>query len=76
MNVKTRRKDEGYLIEVKTSQKAAVVIRSDSGERIYLPGDGGSDSTYYNEDPDYMKRQKDSWKIMHHEKPEKIQVIS
>lgn len=76
MDFKTRKKGDSYIIEVETSEKVAVVVRSDSGERIYLPGEGGSDSTYYNEDPDYMNQKSGRWTVRHHEEPQEVQVVS
>lgn len=67
--------DEGYLIRVETSEEIAVVVRSSSGERIYLPGEGGSDSTYYTEDPDYVTEEECSRRLVHPEEPEEVQVI-
>lgn len=67
---------DGYIIEVKTDQKVALVVRSDSGERIYLPGNQGSDSTYYNEDPQFLENDSCGWKVRHPEEPETVNLIS
>lgn len=76
MEVKTTQQGENYFIKVETDEKVAVVVRSESGERIYLPGQGGDDSTYYTEETEYLEKKKDFYSLRHHEEPEEIQIIT
>lgn len=69
-------KENGYLIEVETAQEIAIVIQSSEGERIYLPGDGGSDSTYYNEDPTFLNQDENEYAVLHGEKPQSVDIIN
>jgi len=64
-----------YLIQVTTDEKVALVVYSDSGERIYLPGDSG-DLTYYEGGAEYLDKDNRVWSVKHHEKPDNIEVIS
>lgn len=76
METKITEKESSYLIQVNTSQEIALAVYSDQGERIYLPGQGGSDSTYYNEDPTFLKETDQGYAVLHTEKPEKVEVIN
>ncbi len=64
------------MIEVETEQKVALVVKSDSGERIYLPGEKESYSTYYNDDPTFLQKGNSSWAVKHPEEPDEVLVIS
>ncbi|MFB6159141.1 MAG: hypothetical protein ABEJ95_05820 [Candidatus Nanohalobium sp.] len=75
MDFKIREEEEGYMIEVEASAKVAVAVRSSSGERIYLSGEGGSDSTYYSEEPDYLEPDSGKRTVRHPEKPEEVHLI-
>jgi hypothetical protein len=76
MEAKTRNQGESYVIEVETEQKVALVVKSSSGERIYLPGEKGSDSTYYNDDTTFLQKGTGGWAVKHPEEPEEVLVIS
>lgn len=76
METKISEKENGHLIQIQTSREVAVAVQSDSGERIYLPGQGGSDSTYYHEDPTFLTRTEEGYAVMHTEKPEQVEIIS
>lgn len=76
METKITEKENGYLIEVKTDKEIALAVHSDEGERIYIPGEGGSDSTYYNEDPTFLAETEEGYAVIHHSKPLEIDLIS
>ncbi|MFB6144008.1 MAG: hypothetical protein ABEJ98_01730 [Candidatus Nanohaloarchaea archaeon] len=48
MEFETREERGGTVIE--TEEDAAVVVNGSEGERIFLPGVSGSDSSYYVEE--------------------------
>jgi len=76
VEVQISEKENGYLVQIETEKKIALAIQSDQGERIYLPGQGGSDSTYYNEDPNYLTETENGYAVIHSEKPQNLEVIS
>lgn len=69
-------KENGYLIEVQTSKEIALAVQSNNGERIYLPGEGGNDSTYYNEDPTFLTQKENGYTVLHNEMPQNVEIIS
>lgn len=75
MEVKISERENGYLISVETEEKVALAVRSDQGERIYLPGEGGSDSTYYNEDPNYLTETESGCVVLHSERPQDVEIL-
>lgn len=76
METRTRRQEDGYIIEVEADKKVALAIQSESGERIYLPGEHGSDTTYYNEDPTFLQKNSGVWTVKHPEEPKRIELIN
>lgn len=76
MEAKITEKDNGHLIRVQTSQEIAIAVQSSDGERIYLPGQGGSDSTYYNEDPTFLTKTENGYAVMHNERPDSVEIIN
>jgi len=76
MKIETSENKKGTLITVETGQKIALAVYSNGEERIYLPGRGGQDSTYYTEDPDYLTSTDSGYRVSHPEEPEEIRVIS
>jgi|APHM01.1.fsa_nt_gi hypothetical protein len=75
MDVEIIENEGEYLIQVSTDEKVALVVYSDSGERIYLPGES-DDLTYYEGSPEYLDKKSGVWSVEHHEKPDSIEVIS
>lgn len=76
METKITEKENGYLIQVNTDQEIALAIQSEQGERIYLPGEGGSDSTYYSENPTFLAKTENGYTVLHSEKPEEVEVLN
>lgn len=76
MEVETRERENGHLIRVETQQKIALAVYSNGKERIYLPGNTGSDTTYYNEDPIFLTSTENGYAVMHPVNPDKIRVIN
>lgn len=76
MEAKITEKEKGHLIRVDTDQEIALAVYSENGERIYLPGEGGSDSTYYNEDPTFLTETETGYAVLHDERPQNIEIIS
>lgn len=76
VETKITERENGYLIQVETSEEVAVAVYSEEGERIYLPGQGGSDSTYYNEDPTFLSETENGYAVLHNERPQNIEIIS
>lgn len=76
METKITEKENGYLIEVYTDQEVALAVYSDEGERIYLPGEGGSDSTYYAEDPTYLSNTDQGYAVLQSERPQSVEIIN
>jgi hypothetical protein len=64
-----------YLIQVFADKRMALVVHSNSGERIYLPGDSG-DLTYYEGGAEYLDKNNGVWSVEHHEKPDSVEIIS
>jgi len=75
METKITEKQKGYLINVETDEEIALAVYSQDGERIYLPGQGGSDSTYYSEDPTFLSKTENGYAVLHTEQPEEVKVI-
>lgn len=76
METRITEKENGYLIEVKTPEEVAIAVQSNNGERIYLPGKGGSDSTYYNEDPTFLTQKENGYAVLHGERPHNVEIIN
>ncbi len=76
METKITEKENGYLIEVYTDQEVALAVYSDEGERIYLPGEGGSDSTYYAEDPTFLSSTDQGYAVLQSERPQSVELIN
>ena len=76
MEVETQGRENGHLIRVKTDQKIALAVYSNGKERIYLPGNTGSDSTYYNEDPTFLTSTENGYTVLHPENPDSVKVIN
>ena len=64
-----------YLIQVFADKRMALVVHSDSGERIYLPGDSG-DLTYYEGGTEHLDKDHGVWSVKHDEKPDSVELIS
>ncbi len=75
METRITEKENGYIIEVETGQEVAIAVQSNNGERIYLPGEGGSDSTYYNEDPTFLAEREKAYAVLHNERPQNVEII-
>ncbi|MFQ3308336.1 MAG: hypothetical protein ACI977_000569 [Candidatus Nanohaloarchaea archaeon] len=75
METKITEKENGYLIQLETSREVALAVYSGNGERIYLPGQGGSDSTYYNEDPTFLSSTENGYAVLHNEEPDEIKIL-
>jgi hypothetical protein len=73
---KITERENGYLIQIETTEEVAVAVCSNEGERIYLPGQGGSDSTYYNEEPTFLSKTDNGYAVLHNEKPQNVEIIS
>ncbi|MFB6174925.1 MAG: hypothetical protein ABEJ87_03025 [Candidatus Nanohalobium sp.] len=76
METKITEKSNGYLIQVETSEEIAVAVQSEEGERIYLPGEGGSDTAYYHEDPTFLTDTENGYAVLHSERPKNVEIIS
>ncbi|MFB6209688.1 MAG: hypothetical protein ABEJ56_06170 [Candidatus Nanohaloarchaea archaeon] len=75
MEVETEEVEEGTLIRVATGSEVAVVVESEEGERIYLPESGGSDSTYYVDEVESLRKTESGYSVVHPGKAEEIQVL-
>ena len=69
-------KEKGYLIKIDTEKEVALAVYSGQEERIYLPGEGGSDTTYYNEDPTFLTKTETGYSVLHHEEPQNVEIIN
>ncbi len=76
MDIETRETDRGTEIRLKTSERVALVVRSEEGERVYLPAAEGSDSSYYVEDPVHLQQVENGYQVLHTGPVEEIEVIS
>lgn len=65
MDVETSEEDGGTRITVRTDSEIALVVRSGSGERIYLPPTGQEKDTYYVEDPSSLERTSEGYTVIH-----------
>lgn len=75
MNVETSSTDGGTEIRVETERKIAVAVDTPEGERIYLPGAEGSDSSYYVEEPESLRKTKNGYAVVHPGEVEDVEVI-
>ncbi|MFB6291888.1 MAG: hypothetical protein ABEI58_00675 [Candidatus Nanohaloarchaea archaeon] len=76
MEVETSQFEGGVEINIRTDEKVAVVVRTGSGERIYLPGVDGDDSTYYAEDTSGLVETEDGYFARHRGEVKDIEVVS
>ncbi len=75
MRVETREVEAGTEIRVETSRKVAVAVKTPEGERIYLPETEGSDSSYYVEEPESLRKTGEGYAVVHPGPVEDIEVI-
>jgi hypothetical protein len=75
MEVETQDTEEGTLITVNTARKVAIVVRSDEGERIYLPDVTGNDSGYYVDSARGVESDSENRTVMHPGKVDTVEVI-
>ncbi|MFB6212983.1 MAG: hypothetical protein ABEJ07_00230 [Candidatus Nanohaloarchaea archaeon] len=75
MNVETRQVDGGTEVRVSADRKVAVAVKTPEGERIYLPEAEGSDSSYYVEEPESLRKTSDGYAVVHPGEVEEVEVI-
>jgi hypothetical protein len=68
--------EEGTRIEVFTEEKAAVAVRADGEERIYLPLEEMETSTYYVDDPSQLVPTEKGYTVIHPGKVDEVEVFS
>lgn len=75
MNYHTREVENGTEIVVE-AEEAAVVVREDGEERIYLAESNQQRSSYYTADTRGLERDENGFSVVHNGKPDSIQVFS
>lgn len=75
MTIKIQEKENGVKIYVKTEKKVALAVYNNGEERIYLPTEASSDSTYYVENKDTLTPTEQGYTIKIEEKPEKAVLL-
>jgi hypothetical protein len=68
--------EEGTRIEVFTEKKAAVAVRSDGQERIYLPVDQAENSSYYVDEPSKLVLTEKGYTVVHPGEVSEVEVFS
>ena len=75
VNYHTREVENGTEIVVEADE-AAVVVREDGEERIYLPGNNQQRSTYYAADTKGLEKEGNGFSVVHSGTPDSIKVFS
>lgn len=75
MEIEKTRQDDGYLVEVKTDEEIALVVKGDE-ERIYLPDSYGSTSSYYVEESSHLQKTEKGFVAKYPGDIESVKVIS
>jgi len=75
MKVQTEEVENGTKITVKASKDVAISVISSGKERIYLPNDFSSNSTYYVEEST-VESSSTGFSIVHADPIDQINVIS
>ena len=75
MNYQTQEVENGTLIQVEAAE-AAVVVRENGEERIYLPETGHEQTTYYTDNRKGLQESGNSFSVVHNGQPDSIQVFS
>lgn len=75
MEIKTREVEHGTKITVETSQEVALSVISGGKERIYLPDEFSSDSTYYIEE-NSVRNHSSGFSVIHTDPIDEINVIA
>lgn len=68
--------EEGTRIEVITDKKAAVAVRANGEERIYLPLEQTESSTYYVDEPSQLFPTEKGYTVIHPGKVSEVEVFS
>lgn len=76
MEYKLTSEEEGTRIEVITDKKAAVAVRSNGEERIYLPLKETESSTYYVDEPSRLFSTENGYTVIHPGRVSKVEVFS
>jgi hypothetical protein len=66
----------GTRIEVFTEKKAAVAVRADGEERIYLPVDQAENSSYYVDEPSRLVPTEKGYTVVHPGEVSEVKVFS
>ena len=75
MNYHTREVENGTEIVVEADE-AAVVVREDGEERIYLPESNQQRSSYYAADTRGLEQGENGFSVVHNGTPDSIKVFS
>lgn len=75
MEVQTEEVENGTEITVKADEYVALSVISNGKERIYLPGEFSSNSTYYTEEST-VKKSSTGYSVTHTEPVDQINVIN
>lgn len=68
--------EDGTRIEVITDNKAAVAVKSEGEERIYLPLEETENSTYYVDEPSRLVPTENGYTVIHPGKVYDVEVFS
>lgn len=75
MDIRIDEHEETTLVSIETEVKVALAVHTDGEERIYLPTQASSDTTYYVENTESLNPTEKGYSIRLEEKPEKIEIL-
>jgi len=74
-NYSVKKVEKGTEITV-NAKEAAVVVKENNEERIYLPQTNTKQTTYYTDNRKSLKQEKNVFKVVHTGTPDSIKVFS
>lgn len=75
MDYQIREVENGTEITV-DAEEAAVVVKEEGEERIYLPEEGSSQSSYYTDGRKGLSKAEERFRVVHNGVPDTVKVFS
>jgi len=76
MDFKISEEGENTVIRIPAEKEIAVAVHIDGQERIFLPKEASSDSTYYVERTKSLIKTENGFKISFNQRPEKVEILN
>jgi len=76
VKLKICEKENCFLIEVDTDEEVAIAVYTEETERIYLPTEASSDSTYYVERSEALVETDSGYRLKIDERPHDVKVLN